>query len=68
MGKRVAFARQLERPGSYTKDGAYAEYCVTTAINCITLEDNVTFEQGASAVINPFTTVALFERVKELKA
>lgn len=44
VGKRVAFARQLERPGSYSKDGSYAEYCVTSAVNCIVLDDNVTFE------------------------
>jgi NADPH:quinone reductase-like Zn-dependent oxidoreductase len=44
VGKRVAFTRVLERPGLFTKGGTYAEYCVTNATNCITLDDNITFE------------------------
>ena len=44
VGKRVSFTRILERPGKFTKDGTYAEYCVTDANKCITLEDEVTFE------------------------
>lgn len=44
LGKRVAFVRQLERSGLYTKGGTYAEYCVANATNCITLGDNVTYE------------------------
>ena len=44
VGKRVAFTRQLERSGQFTKGGSYAEYCVTNATNCITLEDNVSYE------------------------
>lgn len=44
VGKRVAFTRVNERPGLYTKGGSYAEYCVTNAQFCITLDDNVSFE------------------------
>ena len=44
VGKRVAFTRILERPGQFTKGGTYAEYCITNATNCISLDDTTTFE------------------------
>lgn len=31
MGKRVGFTRQTERGGNFSKNGSYAEYCVTNA-------------------------------------
>jgi NADPH:quinone reductase-like Zn-dependent oxidoreductase len=62
VGKRVAFTRVLERPGQFTKGGSYAEYCVTNATCCITLDDGVSFEQGANGVINPLTALGLLER------
>ena len=68
VGKRVAFTRVLERPGLFTKGGTYAEYCVTSATNCITLDDNVSFEQGANGVCNPLTALGLLERCKDRKA
>jgi len=68
VGKRVAFTRVLERPGLFTKGGTYAEYCVTSATNCITLDDNVSFEQGASGVCNPLTALGLLERCKDRNA
>jgi len=58
----------LERPAQYTKGGSYAEYCVTNATNCITLDDNVSFEQGANGVINPLTALGLLDLVQEKKA
>lgn len=68
MGKRVAFTRMLERPGQFSKNGAYAEYCVTNATNCIPLDDNVSFEQGANGVCNPLTALGLLEECKKHKA
>lgn len=69
MGKRVGFTRQAERGGSFTKHGSYAEYCVTNAFQCITLDDpNTTFEQGACSFVNPVTAIGLLEKSKEYKA
>ena len=44
VGKRVAFVKQNERPGKYTKDGAYAEYIVTTAMFCVVLPNDISFD------------------------
>ena len=41
---------------------------VTTAIQCIVLPDDVTFEQGSMHCVNPLTAIGLLERAKELKA
>jgi len=69
MGKRVGFTRVQERGGKFTKNGSYAEYCVTNAYQCTTLDDpNVTFEQGSCSFVNPVTAIGLLERTKEYKA
>ncbi len=68
VGKRVAFTRIFERRGNYSKGGSYAEYCVTDAYNCIPLDNNVSFEQGANGVINPLTALGLLDRAQAIKA
>ena len=68
VGKRVTFTRPLERPGTFSKDGTYAEYIVTNATHCMTLDANCSFEQGANGVVNPLTALGLLERAKVLKA
>jgi NADPH2:quinone reductase len=68
MGKRVGFVRQAEAGGKYTKDGAYAEYVVTTAMQCVTLDDSTSWEQGAGSFVNPITCVGLLDKAKEYKA
>ena len=63
MGKRVAFVRQVEKAGRYSKNGSYAEYCVTNALQCVTLDDpTVTFEQGACSILNPVSAIGLLDR------
>jgi len=52
----------------YSIGGAYAEYAVTLAYQCIVLDDAVSFEQGACAVINPLSAIGLFYKCKEYKA
>lgn len=44
MGKRVGFSREAERGGKYSKDGAYGEYVVTNALQCVTLDDDWSWE------------------------
>ena len=44
-----------------------AEYCVTGTRNIIPLSDELSYEEGASSVVNPLTALALVDRLKELK-
>jgi NADPH:quinone reductase-like Zn-dependent oxidoreductase len=55
MGKRVACAIQTDI------DGMWAEYCVVDAKTCIPLKDNVSFDQGATLIINPLTAVGMVD-------
>ncbi len=48
--------------------GSYAEYCVTSAYQCVALDDNVSFETGACSLVNPLTAVALLYKCIEYKA
>jgi NADPH:quinone reductase-like Zn-dependent oxidoreductase len=59
MGRRVAFAVQA------TGDGTWAEYAVASAAHCLPLRNDVTFEQGAMMLVNPFTAWALMSIARE---
>jgi len=52
VGKRVAC-------GGHTCSGTWAEYCVVPATQCLPLANELTFEQGAGALANPTTALAL---------
>lgn len=56
LGKRVACVAE---PGD--SDGTWAQYAVTSAKLCVPLPDEVTDEQGAVALVNPFTASSLLE-------
>ncbi len=58
MGRRVACAAALDGKGTW------AEYMLTTAQSCIPLNKNVSLEQGAMALTNPLTALAIFEIAK----
>lgn len=60
-GKRVACGGQADL------DGTWAEYYVADARACVPLHDNVSFEQGATLLINPLTAVGMLEEVKKGK-
>ncbi len=60
-GRRVACSAPL--PGN----GTWAEYMVTSAQSCIPLNKNVSLEQGALALVNPLTALAMFEIAKRGK-
>lgn len=68
MGKRVGFSRQSERGGKYSVDGAYAEYVVTNAMQCVTLDNEWSWEQGAGCFVNPLTAVGLLDKCVEYGA
>jgi NADPH:quinone reductase-like Zn-dependent oxidoreductase len=68
VGKRVAFTRQSEGGGKFTIGGTYAEYIVTSAFQCITLDDATSFEQGCNGTVNPLTAIGLRDRVIQYKS
>lgn len=70
-GKRVAFSKCNEDvdEGSTIKiGGSYAQYCVTNAYQCVPLNDNVSFSEGASFFVNPMTAIGMTEIVSKAKA
>jgi NADPH:quinone reductase-like Zn-dependent oxidoreductase len=58
VGKRVACA------APYDGDGTWADYMATSANFCIPLRKNISFEQGASLIVNPLTAWALMDMAK----
>jgi NADPH2:quinone reductase len=68
MGKRVGFTRQSEKGGKFSKGGSYGEYMVTNAFQCVTLANEVTWEQGAGSFVNPITAIGLMDKCKEYGA
>jgi len=59
LGKRVACS------ASEYGDGTWAAFMKVKAGNCIPLIKALTFEEAASAIVNPMTALALIERVKQ---
>ena len=57
MGQRVAFAPSDARP----ECGSWCQYTIADAIASVALPDEVSFEQGALALVNPLTAVAMLE-------
>jgi NADPH:quinone reductase len=64
MGKRVGFVKLHDSKGGFTKNGAYAEYIVTSAFQCIALSDETSWEKGACSFVNPVTAIGLLDRCK----
>lgn len=58
QGKRVACAGQADG------DGTWAEYYVAEAKSCVPLSDAVSFDQGATLLINPLTAVGMVEKAQ----
>jgi NADPH:quinone reductase-like Zn-dependent oxidoreductase len=59
LGRRVACAK------SSTRDGAWAEYMLTRASQCVPLKKNISFDQGAMLIVNPLTALVFFEILKQ---
>ena len=55
VGRRVTCAAEL------AGDGAWAEYMVTSASQCIPLNHGVSMEQGATLLVNPLSALAFLE-------
>ena len=61
-GRRVSFFTQEER------NGAWSEYTVTSADNCILTDDHMPLDQAACFSVNPFTAFGLMEIALETGA
>lgn len=57
-GKRVACGIQDDR------DGAWAQYMVANATECIPLKRQLSLEQGATLIINPLTAMGLLDTAR----
>jgi len=62
MGKRVSFNAHVKL------NGAWAEYTITNATQCIPVHLDIPVEQAACLLINPYTAYAMFELIKERKS
>jgi len=60
VGKRVAC-------GGHECTGTWAQYCEVDATQCMPLRKDLSFEQGATALANPMTALALLTLVKRGK-
>src|SRR5512145_1111125 len=60
-GKRVACS------ASNLTSGTWAEYMVTSAMDCVPLPDEISDEQGSMMLVNPLTAVAFFDIIKQGK-
>lgn len=60
LGKKVAC-------GGHNCSGTWAEYVEVDATQCMPLRKGLTFEQGATALVNPMTAIALVNVMKRGK-
>ena len=68
LGTRVSVTKCQEPGGVFSIGGAYQQYMVTTALQCIPLPDGVSFEQGAMHCVNPLTAIGLLDKAREYGA
>jgi NADPH:quinone reductase-like Zn-dependent oxidoreductase len=59
IGRRVACAK------SSTGNGAWAEYMLTRASQCVPLKKNISFEKGSMLIVNPLTALVFFDILKQ---
>ena len=60
VNKRVSFT--VSKDGSY---GSWAEYTIADAPGTFVLKDDVTFEEGASLIVNPMTAALFLAKIRE---
>ncbi len=47
--------------------GSWAEYMVTSAMNVIPLDKDISFEEGTSLIVNPLTAISFIDIAKKLE-
>ncbi len=60
LGKRVAFVAAAA--------GAWAEYVLCEALNCIPLRDDISDADGAAQIVNPLTAMAMVDIAVQAKS
>ena len=66
QGKRVSFTKMAETESGHHKNGGtWSEFVLTNATQCWELDDDITWEQGASSFINPFSAIGLLDKIKD---
>ena len=58
---RLLNGRRVACSAPFAGNGTWAEYMLTSAQSCIPLGKNVSFEQGATLLVNPLSALALLE-------
>ncbi|CAK70991.1 unnamed protein product (macronuclear) [Paramecium tetraurelia] len=61
VGTKVAFT-------AYSNYGSYGQYSLTTSQQIIPLDDDISFEAGASSIVNPITVLLMLIETQELGA
>lgn len=61
VGTKVAFAAK-------SNYGSYGQYAVTKSSEVIPLDDDISFEVGASSIVNPVTALLMLVEAQELGA
>jgi NADPH2:quinone reductase len=64
---RLLQERRVACLATFTGNGTWAEYMVTSAQLCMPLSKRVSLEQGAMLLVNPLTALGMFELVKRGK-
>jgi NADPH:quinone reductase-like Zn-dependent oxidoreductase len=67
LGKRVAFTRLVENNNEMNLGGCYQQYCLTMAMNVVSLPDSIPTEIGSMHFINPLSAIGLLERAQSLR-
>ena len=62
QGRRVACSPSIPEAGTW------AEYMVTSALNCIPLPSGITDEQGSMLLVNPLTAAAFIKKARALSS
>ena len=65
IGKRVAFSHSPDFATGMVR-GSWCEYKVSAAAQIMPLQENISFEAGASSFVNPLTALGMVDRIKEL--
>ncbi len=68
LSSRLLLDRRVACTPRVGTDGVWARYMVTSASSCIPLLPSVSYEEGATLLVNPLSAWLLYRRVKELGA
>lgn len=65
---RLYLGRQVACGAANEGDGTWAEYLLTTPLNCIPLRGQVGLDEGATLLVNPMTAYLLMQQARRVDA